>query len=188
MTDMINEEKQTEAAVADKPNNKKKIIAAFLAVSAVIAIMVCALVGTTVSNNNKKADEIYNNFSGQKFSGRSESDDNFLNDYNRGSLLEYSTYRLTKTYRTIEFREDGTVYYQYTKDSKVLAAPKHATDVGDIHDSYDGEYDSFSVTVDFDGTAYVKIGGSECEITVDENNVPQRISDYHGMSMRNITD
>lgn len=180
-------EKAIVAEETAKEKKKKKILAAIGAIIGVIGLLVILWSSTTTAANNKKAEKIYNNFLGQTFSGRSKSDDNFLNDYNRGSLLEYKTYRLTKKYSTVEFREDGTVYYKHTKDSKVLAAPKHATDVGDIYDSYDGEYDSFSVTVDFDGTAYVKIGGSECKITVDENNMPKRILDYHGMSLGNIT-
>lgn len=177
-------EEAIDAEEKVKANKKKNILVTIGVIIGIIGLVVILWYSSITSANNKIAEEIYNNFLGQEFTGYEKDDDNFYNAYSTGTLLEYTTYRLTYDYYTVEIKEDGTVYHKHTKDSKVLAAPKHATDTGDINETYDTTYDSFSVCVEFDGTVYVTIGGAEYEVVVDENNMPEYIIDYHGASLK----
>lgn len=171
-----------------KQRNKKIAIISIFGLAVLSVILILSAI--TSSNNrkadlnNKKAEEIYNNFLGQSFSGSIEDDDGFFSAYSNGNLNQYMTYYLTTEEETLRFNEDGTVYHTSLIDMTALAYPKSFPEPDGYHNEYDGTYDSFSVSVSSDGTVYVKIGYHTCEVYVDSNNVPQSIYDYDGMTLR----
>ena len=170
-----------EAEIERKQRKKKITIVSILGI---VVLSVILILSAITSSNNKKAEEIYNNFLGQSFSGSIEDDDGFSRAYSNGNLNQYMTYWKTTEEKTLKFNEDGTVYYTSLWDMTVLAYPKSISKPDGSHNEYDGTYDSFSVSVSLDGTVYVKIGYHTCEVYVDSNNVPQSIYDYDGMTLR----
>lgn len=178
---------QCEASILEqskaKEIKKKKIKIIGIISIAVVIVSIILGISIRLSANNKKADEIYNNFIGQKFSRWAKYDDGFYDDYSDGLLLTVKTYRLTQKTYSLEFKEDGTVYYKHIENSKVLYAPSGA-DKSPTNEEKDGTYDTYTVSVDFDGTVYLKMGYSEYEVEVTDDNVPELIKGYNGMDLQ----
>lgn len=181
--ELINKENKEKERKEEKKRKTKLV--ALLGTIAVVFLSIILVGSSTSYSNNKRAEEIYNNFLGKSFSGTDEDDNGFYNDYIRGNLNSYKTYYLDKTQKRLVFNEDGTVYYENSLSSTVLSYPKsYGSAPSGFYDSYDGTYDSFKVLVSFDGTAYVKFGSNKCRISVDSNNVPQTIYDYFDIDLR----
>ncbi|MBE6037165.1 MAG: hypothetical protein E7223_06125 [Clostridiales bacterium] len=168
-------QKATETAAG-----KKRKLWIILGVTAAIIILILSVI---TIQNQKRAAEIYQNFLGQTFSGDEEDDNGFYDDYRRGDLNPYMVYYLNTEERTLTFNSDGTVYYTYSYDMDVLAYPKGSSKPKEMHNEYDGTYDSFKVSVSLNGTVYVKIGSNKYRVWVDSNNVPDTIYDYHGIRL-----
>ena len=172
---------QLEAEKSRKLKKKKIAI-----MSAVLGVMLLTLLilSSTAAANKKKAAEIYDNFLGLSFSGSTEDDDGFSEAYYKGQLSQYTTYWNTTEENTLTFNEDGSVDYLSTYDMTVLAYPKSIAKPDGYHNEYEGTYNSFSVSVSFNGTAYLKIGIDTYELLVDSDNIPKAIYDYDGMTLR----
>ena len=164
-------------------DKKKKM--GLIAVCAIIAVAIISLIlGSTISANNKRADIIYQNFLGQTFDGEMEDDDGFAYAYMNNSLNEYMTYWKNTEERSLTFEEDGSVYYTSLYDMTVLAYPSSISKPEGFHNEYDGTYKSFKVRVTLGGEVYVDIGSSSYRVTVNENNVPTKIHDYYGITLK----
>ena len=96
----------------------------------------------------------------------------------------YMTYWSNTEERSLSFKDDGTVYYTSLYDMTVLAYPSSISKPEGFHNEYDGTYKSFKVRVTLGGEVYVDIGGSSYRVTVNDNNVPTKIHDYYGMTLR----
>ena len=180
--DLIKKENEEKERREEK---KRKTILISIAVTfALVFLSIITVCSSITYSNNKKAEEIYNNFLGLSFSGTDEDDNGFYSGYSRGDLDSYKVYYLEKTKERLVFNEDGTVYYESSISNTVLAYPKfYSIAPSGYNDSYDGTYDSFEVLVSFDGTVYVKFGSNKCRISVDSNNVPQAIYDYFDVDL-----
>lgn len=66
----------------------------------------------------------------------------------------------------------------------VLAYPSSISEPEGFHNEYDGTYNSFKVRVTLGGEVYVDIGASSYRVTVNDNNIPTKIHDYYGMTLR----
>ena len=162
---------------------KKKM--GLIAVCAIIAVTIISLIlGSTISANNKRADIIYQNFLGQTFDGEMEDDDGFAYAYMNNYLNEYMTYWKNTEERSLTFEKDGSVYYTSLYDMTVLAYPSSISEPEGFHNEYDGTYNSFKVRVTLGGEVYVDIGASSYRVTVNDNNIPTKIHDYYGMTLR----
>lgn len=166
----------------DAANTKRKKIRILLGISLLIIVLVAVII-TKSSANAKKADEVYANFLGKTFEGEFYDDDGFGAAYRNGTLNEYSIYWLDTDERKVTFNEDGSVYYYCCSDLSVLAYPKNISEPEGVHNEYDGTYSSFSVNVTFGGKVYVRLGGTSYEVRVDENNIPQKILNYHDITL-----
>ena len=156
-----------------------------IAVCAIIAVAIISLIlGSTISANNKRADIIYQNFLGKTFDGEMEDDDGFAYAYMNNSLNEYMTYWKNTEERSLTFEKDGSVYYTSLYDMTVLAYPSSISEPEGFHNEYDGTYNSFKVRVTLGGEVYVDIGASSYRVTVNDNNIPTKIHDYYGMTLR----
>lgn len=162
---------------------KKRVGMIVVCVAVVIAI-ISLILGSTISANNARADIIYQNFLGKTFDGEMENDDGFAYAYMNNSLNEYMTYWSNTEERSLSFKDDGTVYYTSLYDMTVLAYPSSISKPEGFHNEYDGTYKSFKVRVTLGGEVYVDIGGSSYRVTVNDNNVPTKIHDYYGMTLR----
>lgn len=164
-------------------DKKKKM--GLIAVCAIIAVAIISLIlGSTISANNKRADIIYQNFLGKTFDGEMEDDDGFAYAYMNNSLNECMTYWKNTEERSLTFEEDGSVYYTSLYDMTVLAYPSSISKPEGFHNEYDGTYKSFKVRVTLGGEVYVDIGSSSYRVTVNENNVPTKIHDYYGITLK----
>ena len=164
-------------------DKKKKM--GLIAVCAIIAVAIISLIlGSTISANNKRADIIYQNFLGKTFDGEMEDDDGFAYAYMNNSLNECMTYWKNTEERSLNFEEDGSVYYTSLYDMTVLAYPSSISKPEGFHNEYDGTYKSFKVRVTLGGEVYVDIGSSSYRVTVNENNVPTKTHDYYGITLK----
>lgn len=156
-----------------------------ITISLVVAIAFVSLItGLLVksSANAKIAEEIYQNFLGQDFSGKNENDYGFYSDYTSNSLNEYMTYWLDTDRATLDFNEDGSVYYTKESDMTALAWPSLISKPEGTHFEYDGTYDSFNVRVAMNGDVYLELGISSYLVEVYDDNVPTAIS-YDGIRL-----
>lgn len=164
-------------------DHKKKI--GLISICVIIAVAIISLIlGSTVSANNQRAEIIYQNFLGKTFDGEMEDDDGFAYAYMNNTLNEYMTYWSNTEEKSLTFKNDGSVYYTSMYDMTVLAYPSSISKPKGYHNEYDGTYSSFKVRVTLGGGVYVDIGGSSYRVTVNENNVPTKIHDYYGMTLR----
>ena len=157
--------------------HRKKIVSICAACFSVSAVIICVLVFKTIENN-KIADEVYNNFLGRTFSGKLEDDDGFVNAYLNNSLNDYKTYWKNTDEYSLKFIQDGTIYYKEVHDMTVLAYPKLIPEPEGYHNAYDGTYSSFRIEVTLFGDVYIKIGGSRYKVRISANNSPQTIEEY----------
>ena len=156
-----------------------------IAVCAIVVVTIIALIlGSAISANNKRADIIYQNFLGKTFDGEMEDDDGFAYAYMNNTLNEYMTYWSNTEERSLTFKNDGSVYYTSLYDMAVLAYPSSISEPDGFHNEYDGTYSSFKVRVTLGGEVYVDIDASSYRVTVNDNNVPTKIHDYYGMTLR----
>lgn len=162
---------------------KKRVGIIVVCVAVVIAI-ISLILGSTISTNNARADIIYQNFLGKTFDGEMEDDDGFAYAYMNNTLNEYMTYWSNTEERSLSFREDGSVYYTSLYDMTVLAYPSSISEPEGFHNEYDGTYSSFKVRVTLSGEVYVDIGGSSYLVTVNDSNVPTKIHNYYGITLR----
>lgn len=161
---------------------KKKIII-INAFAAIVLSIIFIVLGGITSVNIKRADIIYQNFLGESFVGEFKDDHGFAQAALNDSLNNYRTYWLETEKRTVAFRNDGSVYYTAKTDMTALAYPSSISKPDGYHNEYDGTFSSFDVRVELNGDVYVEIGASSYLVTVDENNVPKKIHDYHGMTL-----
>jgi hypothetical protein len=95
------------------------------------------------------------------FSGETDDDDGFYDDYKANNLSDYKIYcHKVRNYRLV-FNEDGTVeHYEHYKSS-VLAYPKAASKemVDACKDEWEdeGTSESYSVSVSLNGDVYLHI-------------------------------
>lgn len=162
-----------------------------------ICLLCLAFVFTLVTiNRNKKiaankirAEEIYNNFLGCRFSGSDTDYDEEFVAWVMGygaELNPYKTYWTTKTKCSLYFKKDGTVDCFYSLLSTPAAYPSSWERPDDYsQDSFDTYYD-FEVSVDLDGTVYVHIGYFSCVVDVDTNNMPEKIYGFEGVNLEVI--
>jgi hypothetical protein len=84
---------------------------------------------------------------------------------------------------TLDFNEDGSVYYTEESGMSAIAWPSDTTKPQGFHDEYDGTYLSFDVRVALNGDVYLTLGASSYLVEVDDDNVPIHIFDYDGMTL-----
>ncbi len=156
-----------------------------------ISICVIAIVGVAVlwtglkiSANNKLSDEIYQNFLGKTFDGEMRDDDGYAYASNNNSINEHTVYWLTIEEKSLVFKDDGSVYYATVNDMTVIAYPSSISEPDGNHNEYGGTYSDFKIRVTFDGEIYLDLGTSSYEVVVDDNNVPIKILDYDGMTLK----
>lgn len=158
----------------------KKILSIWLVVICMLALLPgCG----TSGENQKRAEEIYQNFLGKSFSGKDEDDGGFYSDYMSNSLDPYKIYWNNITKRELKFRKNGTVDYAYAYEMVVLAYPSQMSEPDDYESSNEFQYDTFEIVVKGKDKIFLKLGNSSYEVTVNENNVPIRI-DYEGTLLR----
>ena len=150
---------------------------------AVLTAAVVALGGWQLYSGYAAAKErsgrIAENFAGKTFQYLYLSDDNFVEQYSEGTMVEGTTYYRTVEDRKLTFRRDGSVYYLTRSVKEVLAYPAEEEEPQSYHTEYDGSYATYSVAVTMKGETFLILGEGRYPIEVDENDVPTAIYGYY---------
>lgn len=152
----------------------------------ILAVLVAAAAGIIVSRFNTRyaacqaqAAEIAAAMSGRTYSYVYLHDDDFVEQYSAGTMVEGTVYYRTVIDRTLRFNRDGTVFYRTRDEKTVLAYPAEMEEPKDHSTEHSGTYESYGVAVTMEGEIYLVLGEARFPMTVDANNTPTAIYDYY---------
>lgn len=161
-------------SVKKKAITRKKMAIAISSIAGVIIIAIVIFAFFNISSNNKKADEIYENFANETFIYLDRSGDSIYMD---GELYEWS---LVSKY-LYTFGKDGKVKYEYTFEQRYSSAWIESDPTSENSKEEKEEiYDSYIVKVGFWGKITLKVGGLTFSVEVNKKNEPIFIKDFMG--------